>query len=124
TRWYEARLEKRFEAEIRERRAQLKAQVCPVIRPELRERFERLEAMRDQIAAQQVDDPPWFQEVLRKLDYLLEKYLHFASKDAEFRLYLASVLEEVGEDRRGARPEPAGTRAGGKKKLPDVVVYN
>ncbi len=36
-----------------------------------------------------------FREVLRKLDYLLEKFLLFASKEAQFETYLRSVADEI-----------------------------
>src|SRR5262249_432267 len=40
-------------------------------------------------------DKAWFREVLRKLDYLLEKFLLFASKETEFRQYLQSLVQEI-----------------------------
>lgn len=51
--------------------------------------------MRDQIGTQAVDGRMIYREVLRKLDYLLEKFLHFGSKEVEFENYLRSVLDEV-----------------------------
>jgi hypothetical protein len=64
-------------------------------------RFARLEEMRLQINAQPMEGQTWFREVLRKLDYLLEKFLQFASKEAQFRSYLRSLIEEAHE---GPRP--------------------
>jgi len=92
SRWYEARLSRRYDAEVEQRRQKLKAQVLPTLRPEMQERFRRLEAMRQQIGAQPIEDAHWFREVLRKLDYLLEKFLLFATKEAEAREYLHSEL--------------------------------
>lgn len=130
SRWYAVRLEKRFDAAVRERRAALKAQVWAALRPDLRERFERLECLREEIGAQELDDQTWFREVVRKLDFLLEKYLQFASKDAQGRAYLRSVLGEIraegaADPRRGSPPpgnnarrltledrKPAGGRGG------------
>ena len=58
------------------------------------------------IKSQQADDPVrsasgWFREVLRKLEFLMEKFLQFAGKEVQFRLYLFSVLQEVRNERRG-----------------------
>jgi len=49
---------------------------------------------------EQISDPTfkgkrWFQEVLRKLDYLLEKFLLFGTKQVQFENYLRSVLDEA-----------------------------
>lgn len=103
SRWYELRLAKRYDAEVQQRRAKLKAQVLPTLRPEMTDRFERLENIRQQIGSQGNED--WVREVSRKLDYLLEKFLQFASKDLQFRLYLSSVLDAE----RSAGRREAGT---------------
>jgi hypothetical protein len=95
SRWYEARLEKRYDAEVEKRREQLKQQILPMLRAEMQSRFDRLEQTRRDIVAQPMEGQPWFREVLRKLDYLLEKFLLFASKEVEFRRYLRSVYDEV-----------------------------
>jgi hypothetical protein len=95
SKWYEGRLSKRHEAEIIRRREQLKAQVLPTLRPSMQSRFARLEETRAQIVAQPTAGQSWFLEVLRKLDYLLEKFLQFSSKEAQFRSYLQSLLDEV-----------------------------
>lgn len=95
SKWYEVRLSKRYDAEVEERRRKLKEQVLPTLRPEMQQRFARLESMRTQIGTQQADNATWFREVLRKLDYLLEKFLLFASKDAQYRSYVRSVRDEL-----------------------------
>jgi hypothetical protein len=106
TGWYEQRLSRRHDEEVQRRRDAIKAQILPLLRPEMQERYARLEDTRSQIAAQPVDEPgaatagTWFREVLRKLEFLLEKFLQFAGREVQFRNYLASVLAEV---RRGAR---------------------
>src|SRR5947209_12392189 len=116
--WYAKRLSRRYDAEVEKRRQQIKEQALPTLRPSMQARFARLEEMRDQINAQPVEGQTWFREVLRKLDYLLEKFLQFASKDAQFRAYLQSLLEEVrdGLPRRGSEPDfdlgRAGDRSG------------
>src|SRR5438552_3468783 len=101
--WYAKRLSRRYDAEVEKRRQQIKEQALPTLRPSMQARFARLEEMRDQINAQPVEGQTWFREVLRKLDYLLEKFLQFASKEAQFRAYLQSLLDEVRNDtpRRG-----------------------
>ncbi|MCA1596596.1 MAG: hypothetical protein LC772_09270 [Chloroflexi bacterium] len=107
SRWYALRLAKRYDAEVEQRRAQLKSQVLPTLRPEMAERFERLENIRQQIGSQGNEE--WVREVTRKLDYLLEKFLQFASKDLQFRVYLGSVLEAE----RSAGQRSAEGRSGG-----------
>ena len=92
SRWYQARLAKRFDAEVAKRRAELKMRVMPTLQPLMQGRFIRLEATRASINDQSGDQAEWFREVLRKLDFLLEKFLHFAAKDAQFHQYLESVL--------------------------------
>ncbi len=94
SRWYQVRLAKRFDADIEKRRAELKMRIVPTLQPAMQERFARLEAMRANINDQVQDQPDWFREVLRKLDFLLEKFLHFAAKDAQFHQYLQSVLAQ------------------------------
>ncbi len=95
SRWYETRLSRRYDAEVEKRRQQLKDQVLQTLRPSMHVRFARLEEMRAQIDAQPVEGQKWFREVVRKLDYLLEKFLQFASKEAQFRNYLHTLLDEV-----------------------------
>lgn len=92
SRWYQVRLAKRFDADIEKRRAELKMRVMPTLQPTMQARFTQLENMRRSINDQAADQPEWFREVLRKLDFLLEKFLHFAAKDAQFHQYLESVL--------------------------------
>ncbi|HZH98998.1 MAG TPA: hypothetical protein VEX38_08500, partial [Fimbriimonadaceae bacterium] len=95
SKWYEARLSQKYDEEVVARRRELKAKVFRFLRPALQMRFERLEQTRDQINAQQQQQRNWFREVLRKLDYLLEKFLQFGAKENEFRNYLRSVVLEV-----------------------------
>jgi len=95
SKWYQARLAQKFDAEIELKRQEMKDKILPTLRPDIQQRFARLEAMRLQIATNAKDDESWFREVLRKLDYLLEKYLLFATKEAQFRTYLQSVLDET-----------------------------
>lgn len=93
SKWYEKRLASRFDEEVAQRRAQLKIDTFPLIPGAYQERFERLENIRAQVqAAPNMENADWFRQVVRKLDYLLEKFLMFARKDIEFRRYLRSVL--------------------------------
>jgi hypothetical protein len=106
SKWYLGRLSLRADAEVEKRRQALKDQVFPQIADTVKERFERLERIRSQIGTQGDNSQDWFRQVVRKLDYLLEKFLMFASKEAQFRQYLQSVyVELMGE--QGNRP---GTR--------------
>jgi len=99
SKWYSARLSARYDAEIEQRRLQVKQQIMPLLAPAMRERFIRLEVCRAAIGRQPVDKSVpggdrWFREVLRKLDYLLEKFLNFARREAEFRRHLETLLDE------------------------------
>ena len=107
SKWYETRLGKRFDQEVIARREALKTSVFAVVPARMKQRFLRLESLRRDIEAQHGANEHWFQEVVRKLDYLLEKFLLFARKDTEFRRYLESVLNEdneVGEAMPAKRP--------------------
>jgi hypothetical protein len=114
SKWYAARLARRFDAEVEQRRQKLKEQTLPLLRPSLQARFARLEETRRQIDSQSQEDREWFREVRRKLDYLLEKFLVFAAKDSQFRSYLQSLREEI----RGAPPETRATNAEGDDRNP------
>ena len=94
SRWYQLRLAQRFDAEIEARREELKTRILPTIQPAMQARFANLERVRQSINEQAIEQADWFREVLRKLDFLLEKFLHFAAKDAQFQQYLQSVLAQ------------------------------
>lgn len=103
--WFQARLSRQHDAEVRAERECLKAQILPQLRPDLQERFAKLEAERADIDRQAADDKVWMREVLRKLDFLLDKFLQFALKDEQFRVYLYETrLETLGEAHIGRRP--------------------
>lgn len=106
--WYDARLSRRGDVEVEQRRRQLKAQTFTLLDTDMQARFTRLEEIRTQINAQAQDDRKWFLTVLRKLDYLLEKFLLFAGKEAEFRRYIGSVWHDECGSRRGAAGRGAG----------------
>ncbi len=91
--WYAARLSRKNDADVAARRQQVREQTFPSLDSDMQARYLRLEQVRAQIGTQAKDEH-WFLEVLRKLDYLLEKFLLFAGKEAEFRGYLASVWQE------------------------------
>jgi hypothetical protein len=102
TPWYRARLARRSELDVVGRRQRVKAETLPKLRPEMRQRYERLEGVRRQIEAQTREQAAWLQDMLRKLEYLLDKFLTFALKEQEFRNYLQSLLVETRGT--GARP--------------------
>ncbi len=95
SKWYMDRLSTRYDAEVIARREKLKREICPTLPEPVLARFARLETMRNQIAGQTFEGKKWFREVLRKLDYLMEKFLMFASKQVQFQTYLRSVLDET-----------------------------
>jgi hypothetical protein len=94
--WYLNRLSEQEDAEIQARREALKAQVFPEIAEAVRGRFERLENLRAQIGNQpDFKGQKWFRQVVRRLDYLLEKFLLFARKESQFWKYLLTVRRET-----------------------------
>jgi hypothetical protein len=117
SKWYDRRLAKKYDDEIEARRKKLKEQILPTLAPEMRDRYLRLEATRDQIYGQADDGRPWFREVLRKLDFLLEKFLMFGSKEVQFGTYLASVLDEV--KREDAAAQTSGRNP--KRRPPPIL---
>ncbi len=115
SKWYDQRLSEKYDQEVIQRREKLKAEVYPTLSTSMQNRFARLEAVRSQISAQTFEGKRWFREVLRKLDYLMEKFLLFASKEVQFRKYLATVLDDV--DPGSIVPPPFDPR---RRRRPDV----
>lgn len=106
--WYQLRLSKVYDADISKRREEAKYRVLPLLRPDMQSRFARMEAMLESIEAQSKTDVAreasgWSREVIRKLDFLLEKFLQFAAKEVQFREYLLSVLMEVTDEKRSSQ---------------------
>jgi hypothetical protein len=97
SKWYAQRLQKRYDDAIAQRRLKLKEQILPTLSPAMRDRYLRLESTRDQIYqdADASEGREWFGDVIKKLDFLLEKFLMFGSKEVQFRNYLSNVLTEV-----------------------------
>lgn len=114
SRWYAVRLAKKFDADVEARRTTLKNQVLPRLQPAMRTRFLHLEEVRRGISDNAGDDKDWFREVLRKLDFLLEKWLQFATKEVQFRAYLEATLRDecrINVPTRAASPMPDTTPA-------------
>ncbi|MDR3691160.1 MAG: hypothetical protein P4L46_17395 [Fimbriimonas sp.] len=105
SKWYTDRLATKYDNEVVARREKLKQEVGPTLPPTVMARFSRLESMRNQIGGQTFEGKKWFREVLRKLDYLMEKFLLFGSKQVQFQTYLRSVLDETTP--AGVVPPPA-----------------
>jgi hypothetical protein len=122
TKWYQTRLARRSDAEAEQQRQKLKAEVLPTLRPEVQARFTHLEEMRRQIGSQ--DDKAWYREVVQKLDYLLDKFLLFGAKEAQFRSYLARLRSELHDGdwdlgpARGEAP-PRGGSSRRQNRRPD-----
>jgi hypothetical protein len=103
SKWYDARLSKRHDAQLEERRRKLIEEIFPTLNTEMQLRFSRLEDARRQLESQGTEDKTWFRQVMRKMDYLMEKFLMFASNEARFCNYLRSVAEEVRRDNKRAK---------------------
>ena len=111
SKWYGKRLSRRHDTEIKKRRDDLKAKFAPLLEPETIVRFDRMERIREQLDAKSSDDGGWLRDVLRKLDYLLEKFLTFAAKEIEFRRYIAGVWEQECGGPYVVRPEKSRPNA-------------
>ncbi|BDI30946.1 hypothetical protein CCAX7_29970 [Capsulimonas corticalis] len=99
TKWYGGRLAQREETARRRRSQQFRVETLPQLQEDTQARFTHLELVQGQIYAQAQTDQKWFGEMLRKLDFLLEKFLIFALKELHFRNYLLSIWEECQSDR-------------------------
>ena len=95
SKWYAERVEAKYDGEVAKRRERLKQEVLPTVSGMTADRFLRLEHVRTQIDTQTGGDRKPYRQVLRKLDYLLEKFLLFGQKQAQFRSYLNNLLYEV-----------------------------
>lgn len=95
SKWYNDRLEAKYDNEVSQRRERLKAEILPTVTDEVRGRYGRLERLRGQMVTPTFQGKKVYRAVLRKLDYLLEKFLLFASKQVQFQQYLVQVLAEV-----------------------------
>jgi len=93
--WYGDRLDARYERQVALKREALKSTLFPQLSEDVRSRFGRLETARGQIRVQPGDQAHWYRAIVRKLDYLIEKFLLFSSKDVQFRNYLMSVRQEA-----------------------------
>ncbi len=123
TKWYQSRLTQRGKAEAEAERQKLKAQILPTLRADVQARFARLEEMRGQISAQ--DDKSWYAEIVLKLDYLLDKFLLFGAKEAQFKSYLSRLRAELhgpgwDVEVRDRRPESRSVSRREQRRLDEV----
>jgi len=95
SKWYEVRLSAKFDAEVAAKLSELRDRVFPQIHGSVKEQFTRLQMARDQIGQQSRSEEKWFREALRKLDFLMEKYLQFALKESQFIRYLNGLIDGV-----------------------------
>lgn len=95
SKWYEVRLKAKFDADVQARLDNLRDQVFPQIHSSVKEQFTRLKSARDQIGQQSRSEEQWFREALRKLDFLMEKYLQFALKESQFIRYINGLVNDV-----------------------------
>jgi len=104
--WFQKRLKAKTAEEERQRRLHLRNALLPNLRPLDQNRYQVLERTRAEIEQQQPEvSGSWHTDVLGKLDYLLERYLHFGSKAMQYRLYLANLgLSQAQLTGRRSRP--------------------
>src|SRR5688572_995309 len=79
--WYQKRLTEKELREAREAWLKRRNELLPTLRPEDQSRFVVLERTRAEVEQHEPEvGGDWHKDVVRKLDYLLERYLHFASR--------------------------------------------
>jgi len=97
TAWYSRRLVERYEQTAQKRIDALKAKHLSSLAFEARSRFGHLEMLRRSISTQsEAAGKSWYQEIVQKLDYLLEQFLLLGAKQAQFASYLDTVRIEAG----------------------------
>jgi len=95
SKWYQARLARKYDREVDRRRHDLRVSTFPKVSEEMRTRFLRLESLRSALDARDHEAKDSYRRVLRKLDYLLEKFLMFAAKRGEYEAYVLQVHAEA-----------------------------
>ena len=94
TKWYGARLQARAALKAAQQREARKAAILPQLCGERRERYLRLEGMHQTICSQIATQHEAFHDSSHKFDYLLDKFLEFASKEAQFTQYLSGLIDK------------------------------
>ncbi len=100
--WYQRRMEAKYDAEVRKRREDLKLKVFPGLSEAQRQRFHRLEEMRNRLQPPE-KERAYYRNVFKRLDYLLEKYLLFAGKRAEFIHHIDALIRNVRGETKEAK---------------------
>jgi hypothetical protein len=95
SRWYSERLARLAAAGKEKQRREVRDRLLPGLRPEMQARYARLEEKRRRLEPPPGSEQLWFDEVLDKLDYLLEKFLVFAGSELRFREHLQTIREEL-----------------------------
>jgi hypothetical protein len=102
--WYHGVLAGRATHQRQLERAQMKRDILPALLPQDRNRFLRLEAQRNQLPSATAAGfgREEMGAVYGQMDVLLDKFLQFAAKSAQYRAYLVDIV----------RPGPGPTAAG------------
>jgi hypothetical protein len=111
--WYLGILRERALRERQRQRAFVKRNTLPRLLPVDRARFLRLEMQRNQIPAAAGGQPREMAAVYTQMDVLLDKFLEFAAKNAQYRAYLVEMVRPA--------PGPAQTGAPWLDKLFDLA---
>lgn len=97
--WYKKRFQKRESASSEKERTKFREQIFPNLRSEMKNRYNRLVNVREDISSQSANgSDEWVNEIVQKLEYLLDKFLQFAQKEQQFRDYLWDVRKEVEDE--------------------------
>lgn len=92
--WYRGILTGRATHRRQLERAQMKRDILPALMPGDRNRFLRLEAQRNQLPSAPAIGygREEMGRVYQQMDLLLDKFLHFAAKSAQYRAYLVDMV--------------------------------
>ena len=119
--WYQRRLRRRYDKLVSAARAKARTELLPRLPIDCQNRYALLEERRDQIFAELGDnDDPLLMDLARKLDFMLDKFLAFASKQQQFDAFLQGRLPEGEIPVFGPVPQPPKRRRE-KAKPPEEI---
>lgn len=119
--WYQRKLSERERAARNKSFAETfmnsEREMLPELSSGLCERYDTLKYTRNQVAEDAEGKEQWYEDVIRKLDYLLLAFLQFAHKEGQFRKHLQNIAKNIKLDEE--RKEPRRRRAGLDEILTD-----
>jgi hypothetical protein len=96
-----------YKQAILDRREGIKQQVIPTLSPSVAQRFAKLEKLRTQIESEVGQGTTLYDDILVRLDELLERFLTMASTDQHFCAYLSGLESKIADELRTERSSRA-----------------